>query len=70
MTTNKPDCYSCIYQKELSYSCHSECANHEAKVSANPHGIKNGWFMWPINFDPCWLESCDGFSQRPDKEQK
>lgn len=25
------------------------------------HGIRNGWFMWPINFDPAWLTNCDGF---------
>lgn len=31
-------------------------------VKGNPHGIKNGWFNWPFNFDPVWLESCDGFT--------
>lgn len=30
-------------------------------ITANARGIKHGWFMWPINFDPVWLESCDGF---------
>ncbi len=24
-------------------------------------GIRNGWFIWPVNFDPTWLENCDGF---------
>ena len=33
-------------------------------VSANPHGIKRGWFYWPLNFDPVWLDTCDGF-ERP-----
>lgn len=33
-------------------------------VRGNQHGIKNGWFCWPINFDPVWLESCDGFSEK------
>ena len=28
------------------------------EIQANDHGIKNGWFNWPINFDPCWLEHC------------
>ena len=31
-------------------------------ISANYHGIKNGWFIWPVNFDPVWLEHCDGFT--------
>lgn len=29
------------------------------KVKGNPHGIRNGWFNWPLNFDPVWLDSCD-----------
>jgi hypothetical protein len=24
-------------------------------------GIRNGWAIWPVNFDPTWLERCDGF---------
>ena len=31
------------------------------KVRGNQHGINNGWFMYPFNFDPVWLEECDGF---------
>ena len=31
-------------------------------VTGHPHGIKSGWFTWPINFDPAWLLSCDGFT--------
>ena len=30
-------------------------------IKGNPHGIKKGWFNWPWNFDPVWLEECDGF---------
>lgn len=33
-------------------------------IKGNPHGIKNGWFNWPINFDPVWLENCDGFTEK------
>lgn len=31
------------------------------------HGINNGWFIWPISFDPVWLERCDGYDpiERP-----
>lgn len=31
-------------------------------IRANFHGIRNGWFVWPVNFDPRWLENCDGFT--------
>lgn len=33
-------------------------------IKADLHGIKMGWFMWPANFDPCWLENCDGFEEK------
>jgi hypothetical protein len=32
-------------------------------IKANSHGIRSGWFMWPVNFDPVWLENCDGFKE-------
>lgn len=33
-------------------------------ITLDPHGVKNGWAMWPLNFDPVWLESCDGFEAK------
>jgi hypothetical protein len=33
-------------------------------VKGDPYGIKSGWFAWPLNFDPVWLEKCDGFKQK------
>ena len=38
-------------------------------VTGDPHGIKNGWFMWPMNFDPIWLRSCDGFESEKSQDQ-
>jgi hypothetical protein len=28
-------------------------------------GIFKGWALWPVNFDPVWLERCEGFEPRP-----
>ena len=33
-------------------------------IKGNPMGIKRGWFMWPANFDPTWLISCNGFKAK------
>ena len=30
-------------------------------IKGNPHGIRKGWFNFPLNFDPRWLENCDGY---------
>jgi hypothetical protein len=31
-------------------------------VTGSQHGINSGWFNWPLNFDPAWLKSCNGFT--------
>jgi len=36
----------------------------ELGIQANAHGVHSGWFMWPGNFDPVWLESCKGFESK------
>jgi len=38
--------------------------NSTLKVVGNDHGVKKGWFLWPLNFDPIWLEECDGFENK------
>lgn len=30
-------------------------------IQGAPHGIRMGWFNWPVDFDPTWLRNCDGF---------
>lgn len=40
------------------------------KVKGNPHGIKMGWFNWPVNFDPVWLLECDGFEAKEEEIEK
>ena len=66
---DKPNCYKCVHRLDLPGDAHSRCNNHTAKVSGDPHGIKMGWFMWPMNFDPCWLQSCDGFSDKAEDKK-
>ena len=43
-------------------------AADELNIRANPHGVQSGWFMWPMNFDPVWLENCDGFTEKEKSE--
>lgn len=37
-------------------------------IQAETHGIKNGWFLWPVNFDPVWLTNCDGFTPKEETQ--
>ena len=36
----------------------------ELEIKGSPHGMMNGWFNWPFNFDPIWLEGCNGFESK------
>ena len=29
----------------------------------NPHGVKNGWAFWPVDFDPVWVEHCNFYEK-------
>lgn len=33
-------------------------------IEADLHGIRNGWFSWPVNFDSVWLTKCNGFERK------
>jgi len=33
-------------------------------VAGATHGVRRGWFLWPVNFDPTWLLTCDGFTPK------
>ena len=36
-------------------------------IRGDPHGIKNGWFNWPWNFDPVWVQECGGLKEKEDE---
>ena len=38
-------------------------------VTGEPHGIENGWFNFPCNFDPVWLNTCDGFTPKQEAKE-
>jgi len=63
-TELRPNCYKCKHRKPIIGDAHSQCENIHANAKGNRYGIQNGWFFWPLNFDPVWLISCDGFEEK------
>lgn len=59
-------CYNCKYRGCVPGDTHSCCNNSLAIAFGEEHGIRNGWFFHPFNFDPVWLRYCDEF----EKEEK
>jgi len=60
----KPNCYDCAHKHSIPGDAHIMCSNGMAHVVGDKHGKRKGWFLWPINFDPVWLVSCDGFKAK------
>ena len=38
-------------------------------IKGHPQGIRRGWFMWPVNFDPTWLIECNGYLEKIKKNK-
>lgn len=51
------ECYHCKYRQDVPGNAHIRCVKPDANMVGNQHGIKNGWFMYPLLFDPSWKES-------------
>jgi hypothetical protein len=57
-------CYSCKHRRRIPGDCHSACSNPLAQVEGDPGGIRAGYFVWPVNFDPTWLLTCTGYERK------
>ncbi len=49
----------------LFLSGKSELLTSQIHIRGNTHGVRSGWFIWPINFDPVWLEICNMYEVKP-----
>lgn len=68
-TEGRSDCYRCKYRGGVPGSAHSSCtAEFRSRFMVpnfDDHGIKNGWAMFPWNFDPVWMiTKCINFKQK------
>lgn len=43
-------------------------AHNALNITADQHGMTRGWFVWPVNFDPTWLLTCNGFTKKQPPE--
>ena len=59
------ECFHCIHKQNIPGNFHIRCANPDPKMSGDPHGIKRGWFVYPICFDPSWkTKICANFEEK------
>jgi len=68
------DCHSCCKYPGTDTSIvamfdeSNKLIGKKLNIKAQAHGIRMGWFIWPANFDPCWLTNCDGFKAKEEGE--
>jgi hypothetical protein len=64
-------CYECEHKRDIPGDCHISCVNPDPNMTGLEHGIRNGWFRYPHNFDPTWANrKCDNFKTTNKGEQK
>ena len=62
---HKKECYTCEFRHNLPGSCHIECTNPDPLMKGKQHGIDNGWFDYPFEFDPTWkAQNCICYSEK------
>lgn len=47
-------CYDCIHARSIPGDNHIACMNGPEELEVKEHGVKQGWFVFPANFDPVW----------------
>ena len=63
--TKANECYSCANMRRVKYNCHIRCAKPDPELKGSQHGIKNGWFIYPLLVDPVWkLNMCNNYESK------
>jgi len=57
------NCSTCLFKGNIPGDCHVSCKRKNGVKLENveQHGVDNGWFLHPFNFDPRWAGRCDGY---------
>ena len=68
--SDKKTCYSCKHRGNTPGDAHSSCSvkwlnTIDPMPEGDPHGVRNGWWMFPWNYDPVWMiGECSKFEQK------
>ena len=50
------ECWHCAHSREVPGNAHIKCVKPDAGMVGNLLGIREGWFFYPLLFDPTWKE--------------
>lgn len=56
------ECYHCQHMRSVEGNTHVLCVKPDVDMRGDKHGIRNGWFYYPLLFDPTWkLDMCKNY---------
>ena len=56
------ECWDCKHRQDVPGNCHIMCRKPDRNMTGDPHGIRKGWFLYPVLFDPTWkTKLCDNY---------
>lgn len=63
--TAKDKCQNCKNKRPIPGDCHIGCVKPDLDMTGSKHGISNGWFFYPFNFDPIWMtKECSNYEPK------
>lgn len=67
--TKMNECYFCKHKRNVVGNAHIKCANPDPEMEGEKHGIDNGWFYYPVLFDPVWkTKRCNNFEPKSEND--
>lgn len=58
------ECFNCKNKENIPGNCHIKCNKPDPEMKGNEHGIRKGWFIYPLCFDPVWKEKlCSNYEE-------
>ena len=62
--TMRDECWTCKHKEKVPGDAHIKCNKPDPNMKGNAHGRANGWFWYPLLFDPVWKEKdCDNYEE-------
>lgn len=65
INTGEAKCHQCKNKYPVPGNTHIGCSKPDPTVKGDLHGVNNGWFVYPILFDPVWMiTQCRHFEEK------
>ena len=65
------ECWSCENKRSVPGNTHIRCDDPDSEMTGDTHGIKSGWFNYPLLFDPVWkTKLCRHYKEKVEEDER